>query len=457
MRLVVVGGGIAGLTCSLLAARAGHEVIVCDRDQHRGGDGPDDAWERWDRRAVPQFRQVHGFQALAHQVLAERLPDVLAMLHAAGGYDAQLVAAVPGTASVAGNDELVQFRCRRSTLEWVLHHAALEQSGVDLHDQTEGVGLLTSGTVAPRVVGIRTSSGEVAADLVVDASGRRTPFGGWCADAGLPTPEQVSVDTRQVYFTRWFRNRDKAPFGTTRVELSFATVYACPADAGWFSVTFFAPAGDAELRAVLLDPDRFVAAARAVAPVADLIDGHVADPHGDVLFMGRLSNHLRSWVATAPPAGLVGLADTVVCTNPTWGRGVALAMANAAILSDTLGESDDPVRLAERHHRRSIDQLEPWFQDTVALDNETNALWAQAPVPTVHRGRPLFSHADVLAATRVDPVVFVAYTRYRNLLDSPSAFWDDTDIATRVRSALAEGAAGAVLDTPTHSDIVSVA
>jgi flavin-dependent dehydrogenase len=460
VRVVVVGGGIAGLTCSLLAARGGNDVIVLDRDPERRGDKPEDAWARWDRRSVPQFRQVHAFQALAHRVLAVRLPDVLAKLHAAGGYDAAVAAARPDAASIAGSEELVQFRCRRATLEWVLRRAALEERGVEVRDQSEVLGLATSSTAAPRVVGVRTSRGEVAADLVIDASGRRTPIGGWCAKAGLAAPEEVSIDTRQVYFTHWFRRRDpSAPFAPTRVELSCATVYAVPADSGWFAVTFFAPAGDAELRAVLLDPDRFAAAVRTVAPVAPLIEGEVADPHGGVLFMGRLSNHLRRWVADGPPAGLLALADAVVCTNPTWGRGVALAMANAAMLMDTLSETEDPATLAERFHRRALVQLEPWFHDTVELDQETNALWSQLPGPAASalRSGSRFSHAEALAATRVDPVVYVAYSRYRNLLDPPATFWADTDIAGRVESAVADGAPGVTLDSPTRADIVGVA
>ena len=143
MRIAVIGGGISGLTFSLLAARAGHDVIIVDRDPPRAGGDVESAWEQWDRRSVPQFRQIHGFQAAAHAVLRERLPDVFALLHRAGAHDASHVGTVPGADSLPGSEALVQFQCRRSTLEWVLRSAATREGRIDLREGTEVTGLVT--------------------------------------------------------------------------------------------------------------------------------------------------------------------------------------------------------------------------------------------------------------------------------------------------------------------------
>ena len=460
MRIAVVGGGISGLTFSLLAARAGHEVVVIDRDPPREGGDVESAWDRWDRRSVPQFRQIHGYQAVAHGVLRERLPDVLALLHRAGAHDASRVGSVPGADLLPGSDALVQFQCRRSTLEWVLRTAVAEETRIELREATEVNGVITMARNGnPRVAGVRTAASDITVDLVVDAAGRRTQSAAWCADAGLPAVEHASVDTRQVYFTRWFRARDSvhvAPY--TRIELSFATLMIYPADAGWFSVTFFAPAGDAGLRAMLLDPDRIVTAARAVPPVAELLQPDLVEPYGEVLFMGRLSNHLRRPPAN-PVAGMVSLADAVVCTNPTWGRGVALAMANAAALVDVLGEVEDPAKVSREFTRIAAAQLEPWYHDTVFLDAEVNARWsheADGSVDAVASSGTI-SLTDALAAARVDPVVSVAWARYRNLLDPPSSFWGDEHIVDRVRVAITDGAPPITLESPSRSDFHALA
>ena len=239
-----------------------------------------------------------------------------------------------------------------------------------------------------------------------------------------------------------------------RVELSFATLMVYPADAGWFSATFFAPAGDAGLRAMLLDPDRLVTAARAVPPAADLLDPDLVEPYGEVLFMGGLRNHLRRAPATNQVAAMVSLADTVVCTNPTWGRGVALAMANAAALVDVLSDFDDPAMVSREFTGVAATQLEPWYHDTVFLDAEVNALWSRARNGSgdSEKSPGSVSLLDALAAARVDPVVSVAYARYRNLLDPPSAFWGNEQIVNRVHAAIADGAAPITLRSPSRSD-----
>ena len=302
---------------------------------------------------------------------------------------------------------------------------------------------------------MRTVSSDIAVDLVVDAAGRRSQSAAWCADAGLPTADHASADTKQVYFTRWFRTRQSAqlmPY--LRVELSFATLMIYPGDAGWFSATFFAPAGDARLRALLLDPDRLVAAARAVRPAADLLDADLVEPYGDVLFMGGLRNHIRRASATNQVAGMVALADAVVCTNPTWGRGVALAMTNGVALVDVLAEFEDPAMVSREFTQMAVTQLEPWYHDTVFLDAEVNAHWSGAGngVSDANASPGTLSLLDALAAARVDPVVSVAWARYRNLLDPPSAFWADEQINDRVRAAIADGAPPITVESPSRSD-----
>jgi hypothetical protein len=53
--------------------------------------------------------------------------------------------------------------------------------------------------------------------------------------------------------------------------------------------------------------------------------------------------------------------------------------------------------------------------------------------------------------------VSVAWARYRNLLDPPSAFWGDEQIIERVRAAIAGGAPPITLASPSRSDISALA
>ena len=63
-RIVVIGGGVGGLTSGMLLARDGHDVTVLERDAAPPPETADDAWNGWDRRGVNQFRMGGCFGAL---------------------------------------------------------------------------------------------------------------------------------------------------------------------------------------------------------------------------------------------------------------------------------------------------------------------------------------------------------------------------------------------------------
>ena len=83
MRVVVIGGGVAGLACALQLGRAGHEVTVIERDDTPMPTTADEAFE-WDRRGAPQVRHSHTFLARLRNLLRDHQPDVLDALLAEG-------------------------------------------------------------------------------------------------------------------------------------------------------------------------------------------------------------------------------------------------------------------------------------------------------------------------------------------------------------------------------------
>ncbi|MCE0763020.1 hypothetical protein LWC35_08845 [Pseudonocardia kujensis] len=429
--MVVAGGSIGGLAVALFAARAGHDVVLAEADGFPVPSGVEETWRGWKRRGVPQFRQLHGTQALGRAKLASRAPDVLDRLRTAGAHDVDLLASRSDARQRTGAEGLVQFRCRRPVLEWVLRQAVAAEPRVGLRSAVEVTGLVVAAGCRPRVTGVATTRGKLPADVVVDATGRRSRVGEWCVRSGTAPPTTCTVDTRQVYFTQWFR-RDAAFTGDDpmlRVELPCATLLVLPVDAGWFSATFFAPAHDRGLRAALHSTDGFLGALRAVPSASTWIED--ARPIGTVQFMGRLANQLRRPSARSP-AGLLPVADAAVCTNPTWGRGAALALAHADALVDLLDAGEEPATLTAAFTAWTVENLEPWFHDTVLLDAETNARWAGArPAPSPERP---FSHTDAVRTTRTDAGLHVAYLRYRNLLDMPAAFWSDPEIVDAVHA-----------------------
>ena len=70
-RIIVLGAGVCGLAAGMLLRRDGHEVTVLERDVDVVPESVDEAWERWSRRGVGQFRQPHLLVSRGRMMLEE--------------------------------------------------------------------------------------------------------------------------------------------------------------------------------------------------------------------------------------------------------------------------------------------------------------------------------------------------------------------------------------------------
>ena len=94
-RIVVIGGGIVGLSAALMLARAGHDVTVLERDDAAMPGSPQQAWQAWQRHGVAQFRQPHFLHAAGCHLLDEALPEVAQALLQAGGTPFDVLSLLP--------------------------------------------------------------------------------------------------------------------------------------------------------------------------------------------------------------------------------------------------------------------------------------------------------------------------------------------------------------------------
>jgi 2-polyprenyl-6-methoxyphenol hydroxylase-like FAD-dependent oxidoreductase len=470
MRVVVCGAGVAGLTSALALGRAGHDVLLLERDATPMPANPHEAF-RWPRRGAPQVRHSHALLARLRNTLAERAPDVLADLLAAGATEIAFCDALPETLTDRdprpGDEQLVALACRRTTFEWVLRKAALREANVELRDGVAVTGLVTApgdGRAVPHVRGVRVATEAddevLRADLVVDAGGPRSAGRDWLVDIGVvPPPDQV-VDTGIVYLSRFYELIDGAEppvvQGPIVGELGYLKFAIFPGDNRTFSITLAVGADDRELRARLADAGTFERAAAAIPAAQPWRDGRSA-PITGIELMAGLRNRRRTFVVDGAPVatGFVAVGDASVCTNPIYGRGCSLAVVHAFGLADAVAASEgDPTRLALGLHECTRHELDPWYRAAVQQDRESQELHggtygpdgteshgateAATAAPTDDAVDPKAWAREVfregmLPALRTSPVVFRAFLRWFNLLSTPDALLRDNEV---LRAAL---------------------
>ena len=372
--VLIVGGGICGLGAALLLARDGHDVTVLERDAESLPDSPDDAWNRWGRKGVAQFRQPHNFMPGLRLLLEAELPDVQAALARAGTgrFDmANPLPPFPDQSKRPIDDQLWTLTARRPVGEWVFGQTADREPRVTIRRGVQVTELLTGSAAmngTPHVAGVRTADGEeLRADLVVDAAGRQSRSSEWLAAIGARAPYEEQEDCGFVYYTRYFRGGQPPRRGPVLTPIGTISLLTLPGDNGTWSVTIFTSTCDQPLKA-LRHKDKWTNVVRACPLHAHWIDG---EPVTGILPMSGIVDRYRRFVVDGSPVatGFVAVADAWACTNPSAGRGLTVGFLHAKLLRDVLRETGaEPRALVEEFDRRTEMDTARWYRAQIAAD-----------------------------------------------------------------------------------------
>ena len=309
-RVVIAGAGFAGLASSLFLARQGHDVTIVERDDAPPNGTPSDDVDGWLHPGAPQARQSHALLGRARRVLVDEAPDVVASLRARGVHEIPIVV---GAGVLDGEQMLLS---RRLVAEAELRRIVAREPGVTLvtRDAVVGLRVTTTGDV-PVVTGVHLLSGTVLeADLVVDASGRRSALVDWFVQAGLRAPEDERQDCGFFYLTRFYRLLPGSEMPVSKipasVALDYGAVFALGADNDTFSLTVTLSVDD-PCRKALREPKHFEAFLHAVPHSAPWI--RVGEPISDISTMSRIENRRRRLVPRSGPiaGGIVAIGDSV--------------------------------------------------------------------------------------------------------------------------------------------------
>ncbi len=441
--ILVIGAGIGGLCTALSLAPTGKQIILLERDQAPPGDDPDTAFLEWQRRGAGHVRQSHAFLARLRGIIKTHHPALLDELTSMGAreltFDMMLTEIQQEAYQPMAEDaELTIITSRRTTLELAMRRYVERLENVTIKPGFFVRKLLTR-KKPDGIVEVYGVSGEdqdtpveLTADIVVDASGK----GGFTINQLVEEGARIREEQESagiLYFTRHYRllpgmeepSRTENPPASG--DLGYIKFGVFPGDNGCFSITISVPEVETELRKAIMNPDVFHAMTLQLPGLYPWTNESRSEPRGKVHGMGDLISRWRDMVTDETPATLnyFPLGDTLVRTNPLYGRGCSFAAVSAEMLRETLSVTDDPVKRQLEYHARLRRELRPYYitqrtQDRSAIKRAEAAL--TPGYKASWRGKLLESFFDdgVRIALRYDVDLLRQAMRGFHMLEHPN-------------------------------------
>ncbi len=396
-KVLVIGAGIAGLCTALMLAPTGREVVLLERDGPVETGNPDELFRSWKRTGVGHLRQSHAFLARLRNIMKAEHPALLAELAALGvrelPFENMLTEQQLATYQAdPADEELKILTSRRTTLELAMRRYVETLQNVRIRSGFLVRRLITS-KAADGVFDVNGVEGEengtavtLTADVVVDAAGK----GGFTIEQLIEEGAGIREESETsgiLYFTRHYRllegqdEPDRRSHPPATGDLGFLKFGVFPGDNGNFSITLAVPEVEMEMRKSILNPDIFHQITLMLPGLYPWTNESRSIGTSKVFGMGDLQSRWRDMVVDGKPAarGYFALGDTLVRTNPLYGRGCSFAAVGAQVLRQTLEETTDPTARALIYHDRITAELRPFYltqrrQDRSAIKRAKQAL-----------------------------------------------------------------------------------
>ncbi|HEX3594077.1 MAG TPA: FAD-dependent monooxygenase [Polyangiaceae bacterium] len=419
--VAIIGAGIGGLATALSLRGAGVDVLIVERDPEPIDlSHPGDAFDRWSRPGVPQFRHAHILLARLQTLVRDKHPELHAELLRAGFELSTLREMLPPDQverfrPMPGDEDLQHFWGRRATFEYVLrqHVGRLPHVRFVHSARVEGLVLDTTER-AVRVRGLRIVRGGVeetiAADLVVDASGKRTECPEWLEAAGARIRFE-RIPSNWQYVCRHYQLKDvhepltRQGTGANLDFFGYSTFYA---EHGHFSITLGCPMDEKDIARAMRRPEGFDAICEQIPILRTFM--HASDVRSKVLGAARFGNRWTFFRERGGKEilGYFAVGDSQMETNPVYGRGCTSAFVQADVLSSVLARTSDSSERSRQYYAETRELLLPHYDFSVRTDHMLQSRSKQSRGIEVPAADRFIRHAFEVAwvpAMNASPIV----------------------------------------------------
>jgi 2-polyprenyl-6-methoxyphenol hydroxylase-like FAD-dependent oxidoreductase len=462
---VVVGGSIAGLCAALALQDKGFQVTVVERDEAPDPGITAAESTRWQRRGAVHTMQPHFFLAGLRNVLHAAYPELCQELLAAGVKEIELARCIHPSVRhryriQPNDDQLTFFAARRSTFELAMYRHVRKRAQIGFLDNTQVTGLLMKDGGPPFVIhGVRLQEGpntrELQADIVVDCSGRSSKLIQQAVHAGAVV-EDFLYKSKSAYYTRHYRllpGQHPPEFaGLPSVLFDDIVVVTFIADNGTFVMSLVVNQDDPQLFGSFMnDPEVFETVVRRFPKAARWIEPQRAVATTPVLAWANMDFFWRTTVHRGIPQllGYFPVGDTIVRSNPKFGRGCTWAITGAQFLATAIAQERDPAARVHRYERHIYEAFRSDWEIMLDVDRQDQERFkiAAGLAPSGIKAKLLsrLQHQISNIAVTVDPQVYREVVRGFYGITSPVAWTRRPGVWLRVAAAALLPNAGTTL------------
>lgn len=417
---IVIGASMGGLLAARALADRFARVTIVERDAL--------AASRAQRKGVPQGEHAHGLLARGRDIIEDFFPGITAQLTAEGALTGEVSADVlwhcAGGFLAEARGGLVGLLMSRPLLETQVRARVAALRNVTVLGECDTVGLTAAADKA-RVAGVRVqrASGaieEIAADLVVDATGGGSRMPSWLAALGYAAPHEDVVRVGIGYTTRLYRRRPEHLGSRLGIAITaqppntrYAAALAMEGDRWIVSAGGYfgdhAPTDEAGFR-------EFLTGLPSPA-VHELVCA--AEPISDFKTMKFAGSTRRRYEKLGRfPEGLLVIGDAISRFNPVFGQGMSSAATQADVLRDCLDacEHGRGAPLWLRFFRRAARVIDaPW---SISVGADLAFSQTEGPRNAMVKFINWYV-AKLHRAAQRDPALSLAFHKVANLIAPP--------------------------------------